>query len=55
MRSHGQFPHVPGAREAMATWQDNASGNAWIFGGYTFDDPTNTRFEMNDLWKYPTQ
>lgn len=46
--------NVPGARATMATWQD-ASGNAWLFGGYQYDDPTNTRFEMNDLWKYPTQ
>lgn len=46
--------NVPGARATMATWPD-ADGNAWIFGGYTYDDPTNTRFEMNDLWKYPAQ
>ncbi|MGH8288375.1 MAG: kelch repeat-containing protein [Steroidobacteraceae bacterium] len=46
--------NVPGARAAIISWRD-ANGNAWIFGGYTYDDPTNTRFEMNDLWKYPTQ
>ena len=46
--------NVPGARAATATWR-GANGNAWIFGGYQYDDPTNTRFEMNDLWKYPTQ
>ena len=46
--------NVPGARAAIATWQD-ASGNAWMFGGYQYDDPTNTRFEMNDLWKYPAK
>ncbi len=46
--------NVPGARAAVATWTD-ASGNAWLFGGYQYDDPSNTRFEMNDLWKFPTQ
>lgn len=46
--------NVPSARETMAVWP-NAGGNAWIFGGYTFDDPTTVRHEMNDLWKYPTK
>lgn len=46
--------NVPSARETVATWQD-ANGNAWIFGGFQIDDPTRTRFEMNDLWKYPTK
>lgn len=44
--------NVPGARASITSWQD-ASGNAWLFGGYQYDDATNTRFEMNDLWKYP--
>ena len=44
--------NVPGARAAMFFWQDT-NGNAWLFGGYQYDDSTNTRFEMNDLWKYP--
>ncbi|HEY1889447.1 MAG TPA: kelch repeat-containing protein [Steroidobacteraceae bacterium] len=52
-RGAAAVANVPGARAAMATWQD--SSGTWIFGGYTFDDPTNTRFEMNDLWEYPTQ
>jgi hypothetical protein len=46
--------NVPGARAAAAIWTDT-SGDAWLFGGYQYDDPSNTRFEMNDLWKYPTQ
>jgi hypothetical protein len=46
--------NVPGARAAAMGWTD-ASGNLWLFGGYQYDDATNTRFEMNDLWKYPTQ
>jgi N-acetylneuraminic acid mutarotase len=46
--------NVPGARAAAMSWTD-ASGNLWLFGGYQYDDSTNTRFEMNDLWKYPTQ
>ncbi len=46
--------NVPGARAAPFTWTDG-SGNVWLFGGYQYDDPTNTRYEMNDLWKYPTQ
>jgi N-acetylneuraminic acid mutarotase len=44
--------NVLGARGAPYRWQD-ASGNLWLFGGYQYDDPTNTRFEMNDLWMYP--
>jgi hypothetical protein len=44
--------NVPGARASPSTWKD-ASGNAWLFGGLQYDDPTNTRFEMNDLWMYP--
>jgi len=44
--------NVLGARAAPFRWKD-ASGNVWLFGGYQYDDPTNTRFEMNDLWTYP--
>ena len=46
--------NVPGARAAASTWK-GADGIVWLFGGYQYDDPTNTRFEMNDLWMYPTQ
>lgn len=46
--------NVPGARAAPFRWKD-ASGNVWLFGGYQYDDATNTRFEMNDLWVYPMQ
>lgn len=42
------------ARAAPFRWKD-ASGNVWLFGGYQYDDATNTRFEMNDLWVYPMQ
>jgi hypothetical protein len=45
--------NIPGARGVTATWKD-VSGNVWLFGGYQIDDPTNTRFEMNDLWMYST-
>ena len=44
--------NVIGARATPFRWKD-ASGNVWLFGGYQYDDPTNTRFEMNDLWVYP--
>ncbi|HEV2272071.1 MAG TPA: kelch repeat-containing protein [Steroidobacteraceae bacterium] len=44
--------NVPGARAVPFTWKD-LSGNVWLFGGYQYDDPSGTRFEMNDLWKYP--
>ena len=46
--------NVVGARGTPFRWKD-ANGNVWLFGGYQYDDPTNTRFEMNDLWMYPTQ
>jgi N-acetylneuraminic acid mutarotase len=46
--------NVLGARAGTVRWQD-AAGHVWLFGGYQYDDSTNTRFEFNDLWKYPTQ
>jgi N-acetylneuraminic acid mutarotase len=46
--------NVLGARSGPFRWQD-ISGNVWLFGGFQYDDSTNTRFEMNDLWMYPTQ
>ena len=46
--------NVLGARSVPFRWKD-ASGNVWLFGGFQYDDSTNTRFEMNDLWMYPTQ
>lgn len=44
--------NVLGARAATSAWKDSG-GNVWLFGGYQYDDSTNTRFEMNDLWMYP--
>lgn len=44
----------PGPRSAVNSRTD-AQGDVWLFGGYQYDDPTNTRFEMNDLWTYPTR
>jgi hypothetical protein len=46
--------NMPGARAAPFTWKD-AAGTVWLFGGFQYDDPTNTRFEMGDLWTYPAQ
>jgi hypothetical protein len=46
--------NVPGARAAAMSWTDS-DGNLWLFGGYQYDDSTGIRYEMNDLWKYPTQ
>ncbi|HEY1726566.1 MAG TPA: kelch repeat-containing protein [Steroidobacteraceae bacterium] len=46
--------NLPGARAGTSKWKDG-SGNVWLFGGYQYDDSTNTRFEYNDLWTYPTQ
>jgi len=46
--------NVIGARAVPFAWKDS-SGNVWLFGGYQYDDSTNTRFEMNDLWFYPMQ
>jgi hypothetical protein len=40
------------ARSNEISWTD-ANGNLWLFAGYQYDDSTNTRFEMNDLWMYP--
>jgi hypothetical protein len=46
--------NVPGARAAPSRWKD-ATGTVWLFGGFQYEEATNTRFEMNDLWKLPTQ
>jgi N-acetylneuraminic acid mutarotase len=46
--------NIPGARAAVSSWT-GTDGTLWLFGGYQYDDSTSTRFEMNDLWKYPTQ
>ncbi len=44
--------NVPGGREQTLSWTD-ASGNAWLFGGYG-DDSTGIGFggELNDLWRF---
>lgn len=44
--------NIPGARAAPFKWKD-ANGTVWLFGGFQIDDPTNTRYEMNDLWTFP--
>jgi Galactose oxidase, central domain len=43
---------IPGGREQTLSWTD-ASGNAWLFGGYG-EDSTGVGFggELNDLWKF---
>jgi hypothetical protein len=51
--------NYPGARTSAATWVDGA-GNLWMFGGYGFDDGTNTTsgqsstVVLNDLWVFNT-
>ena len=44
--------NIPGGREQTLSWTD-ASGNAWLFGGYG-EDSTGVGFggELNDLWRY---
>jgi hypothetical protein len=44
--------NIPGGREQTLSWTD-ASGNAWLFGGYG-EDSTGVGFggELNDLWKF---
>jgi hypothetical protein len=44
--------NIPGGREQTLSWID-ASGNAWLFGGYG-DDSTGIGFggELNDLWQF---
>jgi len=52
--------NVPGARTSISKWQD-ANGIVWLFGGVqiggggALDVPSNPRFEMSDLWIFPTQ
>jgi N-acetylneuraminic acid mutarotase len=41
--------NTPGARTAGANWTD-ASGNLWLFGGYSYDSAGNDG-DMNDVWK----
>ena len=42
--------NFPGARENSATWTDS-KGNFWLFSGFGYDS-TDTRGELNDLWKF---
>ncbi len=44
--------NIPGGREQTLSWTD-ASGNAWLFGGYG-EDSTGVGFGglLNDLWKF---
>lgn len=43
--------NLPGAREGATTWVD-ASGNLWLFGGYTIDAKNEALYQFNDLWKF---
>ena len=51
-RGVAAISNIPGARAAPFKWKDT-SGTVWLFGGFQIDDPTNTRYEMNDLWTFP--
>ncbi len=42
--------NVPGGRRNAVSWTD-ASGNLWLFGGYSWDS-TNNIGPLNDLWKF---
>jgi len=44
--------NIPGGRQQSLSWTD-ASGNAWLFGGYG-EDSTGVGFggQLNDLWKF---
>jgi N-acetylneuraminic acid mutarotase len=44
--------NVPGGRQQSLNWID-ASGNAWLFGGYGYDS-TGVGFggQLNDIWKF---
>jgi N-acetylneuraminic acid mutarotase len=45
--------NIPPARYGIASWNDSASGNFYLFGGWTGDaSATNTPSFENDLWKY---
>ena len=42
--------NMPGARYAAVTWVD-ASGDAWLYGGYGYDS-AGTLGYLSDLWEY---
>jgi N-acetylneuraminic acid mutarotase len=42
--------NVPGARYGAIAWTD-ASGNAWLYGGYGYDSAGALGY-LNDLWEY---
>jgi hypothetical protein len=42
--------NIPGGRQQALTWTD-ASGNAWLFGGYG-QDSNDSGGQLNDLWKF---
>jgi hypothetical protein len=43
--------NVPGARERAVSWTD-ATGNLWLFGGYSYGHAATGRGQFNDLWKW---
>ena len=44
--------NIPGARGGIVSATDRG-GNVWVFGGYW--DSGGTRYDMNDLWKFPDE
>jgi hypothetical protein len=42
--------NIPGGRDQALSWTD-ASGNAWLFGGYGYDS-AGTGGLLNELWKF---
>jgi N-acetylneuraminic acid mutarotase len=43
--------NIPGARWQPTSWVD-ASGDFWLFGGYTIDSNDQIQYDYNDLWKF---
>jgi N-acetylneuraminic acid mutarotase len=49
----GSTANFPGGRSTPVTWLD-ASGNAWLFGGYGRGNSGTSTGAMSDLWTYET-
>ncbi len=49
--TQGTAGGVPGARQAVANWTDDA-GNLWLFGGYGYPAAGGTVGYLGDLWEF---
>ncbi len=43
--------NTPGSLEGATAWTDK-NGDLWLFGGWSYDIPTQVRYYFDEVWKY---